>query len=34
VIGAHLSISESRVSQIHQRTLARLRAHLQTKGAA
>ena len=34
VIGTKLSISESRVSQIHQRTLSRLRAHLQAKDAA
>jgi len=34
VIGNHLSISESRVSQIHKRTLARLRAHLQARDAA
>ncbi len=33
-IGAQLSISESRVSQIHQRILSRLRAHLQAKDAA
>lgn len=33
-IGANLSISESRVSQIHTRTLSRLRAHLQANDAA
>ena len=33
-IGANLSISESRVSQIHKRTLTRLRGHLQANDAA
>ena len=34
VIGDYLSISESRVSQIHHRIIARLRSHLESKGAA
>ena len=33
-IGRHLSISESRVSQVHRRTIERLRSHLRRWGAA